>query len=80
MDKKAISVSHSMKGGMLDDDYTLFDDGTVLHEYDRNIYPNGLNLKEELTVDELSDKVKQKLLDAAKEEDKEIVRKILKLN
>lgn len=79
MDKKAISVSHSMKGGMLDDDYTLFDDGTVLHEYDRSIYPNGLNLKEELAIDELSDKIKQKLLDAAMAEDKEIVRKILKL-
>ena len=79
MDKKAISVSHSMKGGMLDDDYTLFDDGTVLHEYDRSIYPNGINLKEELAIDELSDKIKQKLLDAAMAEDKEIVRKILKL-
>ena len=39
MDKKAISISHKMKGGVLDDDYTLYDDGTILHEYDKHTYP-----------------------------------------
>lgn len=79
MDKKAISISHKMKG-ILDDDYTLYDDGTVLHEYDKHTYPGGQNLKATLTVAELSDTVKQRLLEATSEESKVLVRKILKLD
>lgn len=79
MDKKAISVSHKMKGGVLDDDYTLYDDGTILHEYDNKTYPSGQNLKESLTVADLLDEVKQRLLEAASDEDKELVRKTLNL-
>ena len=40
MAKKVISVSHQMKG-ILDDDYTLYDDGSVLHFYDKHTYPGG---------------------------------------
>ena len=79
MDKKAISVSHKMKGGVLDDDYTLYDDGTILHEFDKHTYPGGQNIKESLTVSDLSDEVKQRLLEAASDGDKESVRKILNL-
>ena len=50
MNKKAISISHKMKG-LLDDDYTLYDDGTILHEYDKHTYPGGQNLIENLTQD-----------------------------
>ncbi len=78
MDKKAISISHKMKG-VLDDDYTLYDDGTVLHEYDKHTYPGGQNLKATLTVADLSDTVKQRLLEPASDEDKELVRKTLNL-
>ncbi|MDI9857951.1 hypothetical protein [Flectobacillus roseus] len=77
MNKKTISVSHKMKGGVLDDDYTLYDDGTILHEYDKNTYPGGQNLRDSLTVAELSDEVKQRLLEAASDENKELVRKTL---
>lgn len=77
MNKKAISVSHKMKSGILDDDYTLYDDGTILHEYDKHTYPGGQNLKESLTVADLSDEVKQRLLEAALDENKELVRKTL---
>lgn len=80
MDKKVISVSHQMKGGLLDDDYTLYDDGTILHEYDKHTYPGGQNLKATLTVAELSDTVKQRLLEASSDENKEIVRKTLNLD
>lgn len=45
MDKKAISITHKMKGGVLDDDYTFYNDGTILHEYDKHTYPGGQNLK-----------------------------------
>lgn len=79
MDKKTISVSHKMKAGVLDDDYTLYEDGTVLHEYDKHTYPGGQNLKESLTVADLSDVVKQRLLEAASDGDKELVRQTLKL-
>ena len=77
MNKKTISVSHKMKGGVLDDDYTLYDNGTILHEYDKHSYPGGQNLKESLTVADLSDEVKQRLLEAASDENKELVRKTL---
>lgn len=77
MNKKAISVSHKMKGGVLDDDYTLYDDGTILHEYDKHTYPGGQNLKESLIVADLSGEVKQRLLEAASDENKELVRKTL---
>jgi len=80
MDKKAISTSHKMKGGVLDDDYTLYDDGTILHEYDKHTYPGGQNLKESLTVADLSDELKQRLLEAASDGDKELVRKTLNLD
>lgn len=79
MRKRAISISHGMKGGVLDDDYTLYNDGTILHKYDRHIYPGGQDLEEVLTVANLSDEIKQRLLEASSEEDKELVRRTLNL-
>lgn len=79
MGKKTISISQKMKSGILDDNYTLYDDGTILHKYDRHTYPDGKNLKESLTVADLSDELKQRLLEAAIDENKESVRKILNL-
>ncbi len=79
MTKRIIAVSHNMKG-VLDDDYTLYDDGTVLHEYDKHTYPGGQNLKSEMTVDQLSDNIKQRLFEASSDENKDLVRKTLKLD
>lgn len=79
MDKKVISVSHKMKG-VLDDDYTLYDDGTVLHEYDKHTYPGGQNLKDSLKVDDLSPSIRQRLYEAASDDNKELVHKTLKLD
>jgi len=76
--KKVISVSFRMRNG-LDDDYTLYDSGEVLHEYDRHIYSNGLNLKETLTVNQLSLEVKERLLLDATEENKGLVKNVLGL-
>ena len=78
MAKTAISVSHKMNG-ILDDNYTLYDDGSVLHFYDKHTYPGGQNIEENLTVDDLSVKVKQRLYDAASVDDKKLVGQILKL-
>lgn len=74
---KIIAISHRMKRGVLDDDYTLFENGEVLHEYDKNIYPGCYNLKEALTVEQLAEDVKKSILVAASDENKELVRKVL---
>lgn len=65
-----------MKGD-LDDDYTLYENGEVLHEYDRHRYSGGYNLKETLKADELKANIKERLLNSASEEDKELVRGLL---
>ena len=79
MTKKIIAVSHDMKG-MLDDDYTLFEDGSVLQEYDNHFYPDGQNLRSKMTVDQLLDKIKMRIYEASSDEYKENKRKNLKLN
>ncbi|MCE9539925.1 MAG: hypothetical protein K8R85_12005 [Bacteroidetes bacterium] len=78
MDKKVISSAHKMNG-VLDDDYTLYEDGAILHFYDNHTYPGGQNIEESLTVDDLSQTIKQRLYDAAIGENKELVRTILRL-
>lgn len=77
--KKIIAVSHRMKGGILDDDYTLYDNGEVLHEYDKHTYPGGSNLSRVLSIDELSLEIKERLLSDASDENKEIVKNLLGL-
>jgi len=79
MEKTVFSVSHKMNG-ILDDNYTLYNDGSVLHFYDKHTYPGGQNIEQHLSVDDLSAKVKQRLYDAASADKKELVRKILKLS
>jgi hypothetical protein len=46
-ERKVLSISHKMDG-MKDDDYTLYDDGTVLHFYDKHMYPGGQNINDYL--------------------------------
>lgn len=76
---KEIAYSSKMNG-QLDDDYTLYDNGEVLHEYDRNTYPGGYNLKTKLKASELSVEIKQRLLDSASPDNIELVKKILGLS
>ena len=79
-EKKILAQSFKMKNGTLDDDYTLFDNGEVLHEYDRSIYPGGFNLKRTLKPTELTESVKQRLLSEARDEDKQMVMKFLEID
>ena len=80
MDKKILAYSHKMKDfGMRDDDYTLYEDGTVIHFYDASIYPGQQNKTVNLTVDKLTEEVKIRLYEAASSEFKEKVANILKL-
>ena len=76
MEKVIIARSTKIKNG-LDDDYTLYDNGEILHEYDRHKYPGGYNLEEILTPEDLKDEVKERFLSAAREENKDLVREIL---
>ncbi|WP_129749230.1 hypothetical protein [Flavobacterium beibuense] len=78
MQPRIIAVSHKMNGD-LDDDYTLYEDGSVLHEYDRHRYPGGYNLKETLEAKNITDSAKERLLNASSEEDKELVKELLGL-
>ncbi len=48
--KTIIAMSQGMKKGMLDDDYTLYSSGEVLHEYDKSIYPGGQNFSRTLSA------------------------------
>lgn len=78
--KKVIAVSQGMKKGMLDDDYTLYNSGEILHEYDNSIYPGGQNFSRTLSANDLSPEIKKRLLFASSDENKEIVKNILQLN
>ena len=73
--KRIIAVSSSSRGG-LDDDYTLYDNGEILHEYDRHNYPGGQNRQELIYIKDLSVDVKQKLIEAASAEDKLLVERL----
>ena len=78
MEKNIISKSNKMNGD-LDDDYTLYDNGEVLHEYDIHRYPGGYNLKETLKTEDLSQSLKDRLYNSASEQNKEIVKNTLGL-
>jgi len=77
MKKKVIAKSFKTKSGLFDDDYTLYDNGEILHEYDKNAYPGGYNLSEMLSIEQVGDNVKQRLLESSSEENKKIVKEIL---
>lgn len=77
MSKQVLAHSHKMRSNLFDDDYTLHDDGTVLHEYDRNTH--SFNLREDLVVDDLTPEVKARLYEAASAENKDKVKTILKM-
>jgi hypothetical protein len=75
--KKVIAISHRMKGGILDDDYTLYDSGEILHEYDKHAYPGGQNLSETLTAKQINTDIQERLLADASAENKALVKKLL---
>jgi hypothetical protein len=62
---------------MLDDDYTLYEDGRVKHYYDRNMYSHSH--EDWLEAKILSNDIKQKLLNKCPEVSKEKARELLDL-
>lgn len=78
MEKKRIAFSPGSKNG-LDDDYTLYEDGSVMHLYDVHHYPGGYNLKEYFVGKELSQSIRERIINDTSEENKEIAKNLLEL-
>ena len=73
--KKQIWAYLSMKKGMYDNDYYFYEDGTILHHYDRTI--TKTDIKEYVTSSEITELEKEKILSKCKEECSEsIIEKI----
>ncbi len=75
MEKRILAHIQKIRSNLFDDHYTLFNDGSIIHEYGKNI--QGFDYIEQLNTYELSPDVKVRLYDAAKAEDKEEVKKVL---
>ena len=76
--KKVIVRSNAMKG-MLDDDYILYEDGEVVHEYDRHTYSGGQNRRKSYKPEDLAQDIKNRILAAASDENKALAKKLLKI-
>lgn len=77
---KLIAYSPGTKKGNLDDDYSLFDNGVITHDYDAHTYPGGYNLKRKLSIDDIDDSIKNRLYNNASIENKNLVHKLLKMD
>lgn len=67
--------SVDLGSSLLDNKYTLYEDGRVKRYYDRNQW--SLNNEDSLEAKTLSDHIKQRLLDESPEELKEKARELL---
>lgn len=77
MENRILSHSSQMKKNNLDDDYTLYENGEILHEYDAHAYPGGQNKTRTITANDLPESVKKRLFEAAPENNKSLVKEIL---
>lgn len=76
---KILSRINQVKDNELDDNYILYDNGTIVHEYDKSRYPGQQNCKEELNADELDEEIKELLFDSATEAEKPHVANLLRI-
>jgi len=80
--KKQIWAYLSMKKGMFDNDYYFYEDGTILHRYDRSM--KDYNLESYVLPSNISDSEKEKIISKCESEcNQEIVNQIkiiLKVN
>ncbi|MDT8413595.1 MAG: hypothetical protein RQ875_14105 [Vicingaceae bacterium] len=77
--KKVVAVLHQMKKILLDNDYTLYDNGEVLHEFDNSTFPGGQGHSQILSAKGLKTEIKEKLLANASDKNKELVKSLLGL-
>ena len=58
--KKEIWAYLSMRKGLYDNDYYFYEDGTILHHYDRTI--GKLNIEEYISASSISESEKEKII------------------
>jgi len=75
---KIVAKSFQMKGD-LDDNYTLYENGDVLHEYDKHRYPGGFNLERTIIANELKESVKVRLLEATPQENLDLAKRLMNI-
>ncbi len=76
MDKRIVSSYLQCKAG-LDDDYYLFEDGSIKRKYDRSAAPGNFNLEQIVKSEDLKSDIKLKLFENASESEKELVKELL---
>lgn len=80
--KKQIWAFHSLRNGTYDNDYCFYEDGTILHHYDRTM--KKLDIEEYVLPSDISDSEKEKIITKCIEECSndvvEQIKKILKIN
>jgi hypothetical protein len=64
--KKQIWAYLSMKKGLYDNDYYFYEDGTILHHYDRTIGKWGI--EEYISASSISESEKDKIISKCKSE------------
>lgn len=64
--KKQIWAYLSMKKGMFDNDYYFYEDGTILHRYDRSM--KDYNLESYVLPSNISDSEKEKIISKCESE------------
>lgn len=79
MERQILSRFAKMKG-VLDNEYILFDNGEVEHNYDQSIYPGQQDLSRTIRANQLKEEIKISLLNNASEQNKRRVKEILELS
>ena len=69
--------SFPMQKGILDDDYYFYEDGRILHCYDKT--QSKLNVEEYVIASSISEDIRTAMLQACPLDKKEIITKILQL-
>lgn len=67
--------SFPMKRGMLDDDYFFYEDGRIVHCYDKT--QSKLNVEEVINASEIPEDKRRTMIDACPDDKKETITKIL---
>lgn len=73
--KKTIWIYHHLKKGLLDNDYYFYEDGTIVHHYDRTT--EKVNIEDIVSASDIPESDKDKILSQCKNECNEEVYHII---